>query len=87
VSGDREARLDWLRERVQTIGRHNSEVLATRSDRAIANICAVSQSIESTFQNFDVKSNCVRQRYGRESLTGHRPQGALDFERRSLSTT
>ena len=52
-------RLDWahLRERIQTEGMRNSNVLAIAPTATIANICGVSQSIEPTYQNLYVKSN------------------------------
>jgi ribonucleoside-diphosphate reductase alpha chain len=56
---DRSQTLDWaaLRERVQTIGMRNSNVLAIAPTATIANITGVSQSIEPTYQNLFVKSN------------------------------
>jgi ribonucleoside-diphosphate reductase alpha chain len=52
-------RLDWahLRERIQSEGMRNSNVLAIAPTATIANICGVSQSIEPTYQNLYVKSN------------------------------
>ncbi len=51
--------LDWdaLRNRVQTVGMRNSNVLAIAPTATIANICGVTQSIEPTYQNLFVKSN------------------------------
>src|SRR5690606_11744466 len=59
VDVDRSARLDWqqLRERVQTMGMRNSNVMPIAPPATISNICGVSQSIEPTFQNLYVKSN------------------------------
>ncbi len=56
---DRTTTLDWdtLRERVQTVGMRNSNVLAIAPTATIANICGVSPSIEPTYQNLYVKSN------------------------------
>lgn len=56
---DRSQTLDWksLRQRVQTVGMRNSNVLAIAPTATIANICGVSQSIEPTYQNLFVKSN------------------------------
>ncbi len=56
---DRSQTLDWdtLRNRVQTIGMRNSNVLAIAPTATISNICGVSQSIEPTYQNLFVKSN------------------------------
>lgn len=51
--------LDWqsLRQKVQTIGMRNSNVMAIAPTATIANITGVSQSIEPTYQNLYVKSN------------------------------
>ena len=56
---DRSSRLDWasLRERVRTVGMHNSNVMAIAPTATISNICGVSQSIEPTFRNLYVKAN------------------------------
>jgi ribonucleoside-diphosphate reductase alpha chain len=56
---DRSQTLDWdtLRQRVQSVGMRNSNVLAIAPTATIANICGVSQSIEPTYQNLFVKSN------------------------------
>lgn len=56
---DRSQTLDWavLRQRVQTVGMRNSNVLAIAPTATISNICGVSQSIEPTYQNLFVKSN------------------------------
>jgi ribonucleoside-diphosphate reductase alpha chain len=56
---DRSQTLDWksLRNRVQTIGMRNSNVMAIAPTATISNICGVSQSIEPTYQNLFVKSN------------------------------
>lgn len=56
---DRSQTLDWqnLRQRVQSIGMRNSNVLAIAPTATISNICGVSQSIEPTYQNLFVKSN------------------------------
>lgn len=59
IEADTSATLDWnaLRERVQTVGMRNSNVLAIAPTATISNICGVSQSIEPTYQNLFVKSN------------------------------
>lgn len=51
--------LDWesLRIKVRTQGMRNSNVMAIAPTATISNICAVSQSIEPTYQNLYVKSN------------------------------
>lgn len=51
--------MDWdsLRERINTVGMRNSNVLAIAPTATIANISGVSQSIEPTYQNLYVKSN------------------------------
>ncbi|MEM7078435.1 MAG: ribonucleoside-diphosphate reductase subunit alpha [Pseudomonadota bacterium] len=51
--------LDWakLRNKVQTNGMRNSNVMAIAPTATIANITGVSQSIEPTYQNLYVKSN------------------------------
>ncbi len=56
---DRNQTLDWhsLRQRVQTVGMRNSNVLAIAPTATISNICGVAQSIEPTYQNLFVKSN------------------------------
>ncbi|MBX3708842.1 MAG: ribonucleoside-diphosphate reductase subunit alpha [Gammaproteobacteria bacterium] len=56
---DKTQTLDWnkLRERVQSVGMRNSNVLAIAPTATISNICGVSQSIEPTYQNLFVKSN------------------------------
>lgn len=56
---DRSRTLDWksLRDRVQSIGMRNSNVMAIAPTATISNICGVSQSIEPTYQNLYVKSN------------------------------
>ncbi|HEY0931540.1 MAG TPA: ribonucleoside-diphosphate reductase subunit alpha [Gemmatimonas sp.] len=56
---DRSSRLDWssLRERVQTQGIRNSNLLAIAPTATISNICGVSQSIEPSYRNLFVKSN------------------------------
>ena len=56
---DRSQTLDWekLRQRVQTVGMRNSNVMAIAPTATISNICGVSQSIEPTYQNLYVKSN------------------------------
>lgn len=56
---DKSQRLDWeaLRVKVRTQGMRNSNVLAIAPTATISNICAVSQSIEPTYQNLYVKSN------------------------------
>lgn len=50
---------DWdtLRQKVQTQGMRNSNVMAIAPTATIANITGVSQSIEPTYQNLYVKSN------------------------------
>ncbi len=56
---DRSQTLDWksLRNKVQSSGMRNSNVLAIAPTATISNICGVSQSIEPTYQNLFVKSN------------------------------
>jgi ribonucleoside-diphosphate reductase alpha chain len=56
---DRTATLDWgpLRERVQSTGMRNSNVMAIAPTATISNICGVAQSIEPGYQNLYVKSN------------------------------
>lgn len=56
---DRTQHLDWepLRVKVRTQGMRNSNVMAIAPTATISNICAVSQSIEPTYQNLYVKSN------------------------------
>lgn len=56
---DRSATLDWttLRERVQSVGMRNSNVMAIAPTATISNICGVAQSIEPAYQNLYVKSN------------------------------
>jgi ribonucleoside-diphosphate reductase alpha chain len=56
---DRSKTLDWdkLRNRVQTVGMRNSNVMAIAPTATISNITGVNQSIEPTFQNLYVKSN------------------------------
>ena len=56
---DETQRLDWdaVREKVQTQGMRNSNVMAIAPTATIANITGVSQSIEPTYQNLYVKSN------------------------------
>ncbi|GAB1256403.1 ribonucleoside-diphosphate reductase subunit alpha [Aurantivibrio plasticivorans] len=56
---DRSQTLDWdaLRQKVQTQGMRNSNVMAIAPTATIANITGVSQSIEPTYQNLYVKSN------------------------------
>ncbi len=56
---DRSQTLDWasLRNKVQSQGMRNSNVMAIAPTATIANITGVSQSIEPTYQNLYVKSN------------------------------
>lgn len=56
---DRSQTLDWnsLRERVQSTGMRNSNVMAIAPTATISNICGVAQSIEPAYQNLYVKSN------------------------------
>lgn len=56
---DMSSTLDWetLRVRVRTVGMRNSNTMAIAPTATISNICAVSQSIEPTYQNLYVKSN------------------------------
>lgn len=56
---DRTQRLDWdsLRQRVQSVGMRNSNVLAIAPTATIANIIGVSPCIEPAYQNLYVKSN------------------------------
>ncbi len=56
---DNSQTMDWnkLRNRVQTKGMRNSNVMAIAPTATISNICGVSQSIEPTYQNLYVKSN------------------------------
>lgn len=51
--------LNWeaLREQVKRYGVRNSNIMAIAPTATISNICAVSQSIEPTYQNLYVKSN------------------------------
>lgn len=59
IEVDTSSTMDWdtLRERVQTIGMRNSNVMAIAPTATISNITGVSQSIEPTYQNLYVKSN------------------------------
>jgi ribonucleoside-diphosphate reductase alpha chain len=59
IESDTSETLDWasLRQRVQTKGMRNSNVMAIAPTATIANITGVSQSIEPTYQNLYVKSN------------------------------
>lgn len=59
IDMDRSQTLDWatLRNKVQTQGMRNSNVMAIAPTATIANITGVSQSIEPTYQNLYVKSN------------------------------
>ena len=56
---DKSQKLDWtgLRKRVKKTGMRNSNCMAIAPTATISNICAVSQSIEPTYQNLFVKSN------------------------------
>ncbi len=56
---DKSQTLDWrsLRSRVKKTGMRNSNCMAIAPTATISNICAVSQSIEPTYQNLFVKSN------------------------------
>jgi ribonucleoside-diphosphate reductase alpha chain len=56
---DRSAQFDWseLRSRIQKIGMRNSNTMAIAPTATISNICAVTQSIEPTYQHLFVKSN------------------------------
>ena len=56
---DKNQTLDWqsLRNRVKKTGMRNSNCMAIAPTATISNICAVSQSIEPTYQNLFVKSN------------------------------
>lgn len=56
---DRVTTLDWdsLRQKLESYGIRNSNLLAIAPTATIANICGVSQSIEPTYQNLFVKSN------------------------------
>lgn len=56
---DRSQQLNWeaLRVKVRTQGMRNSNLMAIAPTATISNICAVSQSIEPTYQNLYVKSN------------------------------
>ena len=56
---DKSQTLDWesLRVKVRTQGIRNSNLMAIAPTATISNICAVSQSIEPTYQNLFVKSN------------------------------
>ncbi len=56
---DKSQQLNWesLRVKVRTQGMRNSNVMAIAPTATISNICAVSQSIEPTYQNLYVKSN------------------------------
>ena len=59
LTQDKTQRLDWeaLRIKVRTQGMRNSNLMAIAPTATISNICAVSQSIEPTYQNLYVKSN------------------------------
>jgi ribonucleoside-diphosphate reductase alpha chain len=59
IQMDRSQTMDWvsLRNKVQTQGMRNSNVMAIAPTATIANITGVSQSIEPTYQNLYVKSN------------------------------
>lgn len=59
VEIDRTSTRDWsgLRERVQSVGMRNSNVMAIAPTATISNICGVAQSIEPAYQNLYVKSN------------------------------
>lgn len=56
---DRSVNMDWdgLRERVKHVGMRNSNTMAIAPTATISNICAITQSIEPTYQNLFVKSN------------------------------
>ncbi len=51
--------LDWpaLRDKIKRQGMRNSNTMAIAPTATISNICAISQSIEPTYQNLFVKSN------------------------------
>ncbi|MFZ4077154.1 MAG: ribonucleoside-diphosphate reductase subunit alpha [Legionellaceae bacterium] len=59
LTQDKQQRLNWeaLRIKVRTQGMRNSNLMAIAPTATISNICAVSQSIEPTYQNLYVKSN------------------------------
>ncbi|WP_223670271.1 ribonucleoside-diphosphate reductase subunit alpha [Kangiella shandongensis] len=59
IEVDTSSTMDWdtLRERVQSVGMRNSNVMAIAPTATISNITGVSQSIEPTYQNLYVKSN------------------------------
>ena len=59
LSQNRSYQLDWepLRIKIRTQGMRNSNLMAIAPTATISNICAVSQSIEPTYQNLYVKSN------------------------------
>lgn len=59
IEVDKSRTLDWdtLRDKVQSQGMRNSNVMAIAPTATIANITGVSQSIEPTYQNLYVKSN------------------------------
>ena len=59
IKVDRSSQLDWdsLRARVKAVGMRNSNTMAIAPTATISNICAVTQSIEPTYQNLFVKSN------------------------------
>lgn len=59
LTQDKQQRLNWeaLRVKVRTQGMRNSNLMAIAPTATISNICAVSQSIEPTYQNLYVKSN------------------------------
>lgn len=57
LNTDKTLNWDKLRERVQTVGMRNSNVMAIAPTATISNICGVTQSIEPTYQNLYVKSN------------------------------
>ncbi|MGE0626853.1 MAG: ribonucleoside-diphosphate reductase subunit alpha [Hyphomicrobiaceae bacterium] len=56
---DTSSTLDWdeLRQRVQSIGMRNSNVMAIAPTATISNIVGVAQSIEPAFRNLYVKAN------------------------------
>jgi ribonucleoside-diphosphate reductase alpha chain len=59
IEVDKSQRENWtaLRNKVQSQGMRNSNVMAIAPTATIANITGVSQSIEPTYQNLYVKSN------------------------------
>ena len=75
VPVDRSARLDWtpVRESIRAHGMRNSNVLAIAPTATIANICDVSQSIETDVQECVCEIQSVRGFHQCESASCRRP--------------